>query len=164
MGRRGGIARAAEVAEGTIFHLFGSKRELLVAVGDAYGQGMVEAAFGATAPTSRLDDVPSIIHRIFDYVARSSGPLVAFLLASDPAEGALAQAANRTRMLDAIEAVVRRGMARGEISRRDPRVAAALQFGVVESALRDCFLYHAGRDREQYAQETIRCLVAYLRA
>ena len=108
--------------------------------------------------------MPGIIRRIFRYVATSSGPLVAFLLASDPAEGALAQAATRARMLDAIEALVRRGIARSEISRRDPRVAAALQFGIVESALRDCFLYHAGRDRERYVHETIRCLVAYLRA
>ena len=39
------VAKAADVAEGTVFHLFGSKRELLRAVGERYGRGLATAAF-----------------------------------------------------------------------------------------------------------------------
>jgi AcrR family transcriptional regulator len=162
--RTADVARAARVSEGMIFHLFGSKRDLLAAVGDAYGAGMARAAFGPHPEEITLGDIAAVVRRIFRWVADTDGPLAAFLLAADPAEGAPAQAANRERMLAAIEDVVRRGMARGEISRRDPRIAAELLFGVVESALRDCFLRGGGVNRPRYERECGRCAAAYLAA
>ena len=162
--RTADVARAARVSEGMVFHLFGSKRNLLAAVGDAYGEGMARAAFGPHPEAIGLDDIPGVVRRIFRWVADTEGALAAFLLAADPAEGAPAQAANRERMLAAIEDVVRRGMTRGEISRRDPHVAAELLFGVVENALRDCFLRRGGRDRSRYERECGRCVAAYLAA
>jgi AcrR family transcriptional regulator len=162
--RTADVARAAGVSEGMVFHLFGSKRDLLAAVGDAYGEGMARAAFGPHREAIGLADIPGVVRRIFRWVADTEGPLAAFLLAADPAEGATAQAANRDRMLVAIEDVVRRGMARGEVSRRDARIAAEVLFGVVENALRDCFLRGDGRTRTRYERECSRCLAAYLRA
>jgi AcrR family transcriptional regulator len=162
--RTADVARTAGVSEGMVFHLFGSKRDLLAAVGDAYGEGMARAAFGRRPDEIGLADVPGVVRRIFRWVADTDGPLAAFLLAADPAGGATAQAANRERMLAAIGDVVRRGIARDEISRRDPRIAAELLFGVVESALRDCFLRGSGRNRARYERECSRCLAAYLQA
>jgi AcrR family transcriptional regulator len=158
------VARAAQVSEGRVLHLFGTKGKLLAAVGDAYGAGMAHAAFGADRDEIGMDDIPGVVRRIFRWVTDTDGALAAFLLAADPAEGAPAQAANRERMLAAIDDVVRRGMTRGEISRRDPRIAAELLFGVVENALRDCFLRGGGRNRARYERECSRCVEAYLRA
>jgi AcrR family transcriptional regulator len=157
------IAREAGVAEGTVYHLFDSKQGLLAAVGDAYGAGLVQAAFGAGA----VEVVPgapvvAMVERIFRYVGESGGPLVAFLLGNDPEEGGPAQAANRERMLAAIEDGLRRAMRAGRVSLRDARVAAEVQFGLVESALRDCFLRAGGKRRGAYVQEVARALNAYL--
>jgi AcrR family transcriptional regulator len=157
------IARSAGVAEGTVYHLFDSKQGLLQAVGDAYGAGLVRAAFG-DGPVEVRPGPPVIamVERIFRYVAESGGPLTAFLLSNDPEEGGPAQAANRERMLAAIEDGMRRAIRAGLVSLRDTRVAAELQFGLVESALRDCFLRAGGKRRGAYVQEVARALNAYL--
>lgn len=105
-----------------------------------------------------------MVGRIFRHVAESGGPLAAFLLTGDPEEGGPAQAANREQMLRAIERALMRAMRQGRVSLRDPRIAAELQFGVVESALRDCFLRAGGRRRSAYVRETARLLNAYLRS
>jgi AcrR family transcriptional regulator len=159
------IAHQAGVAEGTVYHLFVSKQGLLTAVGDAYGVGLVRAAFGDGVVEVRAGSgVVAMVERIFRYVGESGGPLVAFLLGSDPEEGGPAEAANRQRMLSAIEDGVRRAIRAGRVSLRDARVAAELQFGLVESALRDCFLRGGGKRRGAYVQEVARALNAYLEA
>jgi AcrR family transcriptional regulator len=159
------IARKASVAEGTVYHLFASKQGLLRAVGDAYGEGLVHAAFGDGAVEVRPGPaVAAMVERIFRYVSESGGPLTAFLLSNDPDEGAPAQAANRERMLAAIEDGLRRAIRTGHVGLRDTRVAAELQFGLVESALRDCFLRAGGKRQGAYVQEVARALNAYLQS
>lgn len=159
------IARAAGVAEGTVYHQFDSKQGLLRAVGDAYGEGLVHAAFGDGPVEVRPGPaVAAMVRRIFGYVADSGGPLTAFLLSNDPEEGGPAQAANRERMLGAIEEGLRRAVGAGRVSLRDTRVAAELQFGLVEGALRDCFLRAGGARQGAYVQEVARALNAYLEA
>lgn len=159
------IARAAGVAEGTVYHLFGSKQGLLRAVGDAYGAGLVHAAFGGAAVEVRPGPaIAAMVTRIFRHVSESGGPLIAFLLSNDPDEGGPAQAANRERMLGAIEDGLRRAIRAGHVTLRDTRVAAELQFGLVESALRDCFLRSGGKRQGAYVQEVARALNAYLRS
>jgi AcrR family transcriptional regulator len=159
------IARAAGVAEGTVYHLFGSKQGLLRAVGDAYGAGLAQAAFGDSALEVRPGPaVAAMVERIFRHVSESGGPLIAFLLSNDPDEGGPAEAANRERMVRAIEDRLRRAIRAGDVSLRDTRVAAELQFGLVESALRDCFLRAGGRRQGAYVQEVVRALNAYLRS
>lgn len=156
------VARAAGVAEGTVYHLFGSKQGLLVAVGERYGRGLAEAAFGDRSPELTPEALGRIVRNVFRYVRETDGPLAAFLLASDPMEGTPARDASRTQMVAAIRAQLERGIRAGRIPPLDTRIAAEIQFGLVETALRDCFLRHAGRDEDGYIREVTRCLAAYL--
>jgi AcrR family transcriptional regulator len=159
------VAREAGVAEGTVYHLFDSKQGLLTAVGADYGAGLVRAAFGeGTVEVRPGPEIEAMVGRIFRHVAESGGPLAAFLLTGDPEEGGPAQAANREQMLGAIERALVQAMRDGRVSLREPRIAAELQFGVVESALRDCFLRAGGRRQQAYVRETARLLNAYLRS
>ncbi len=156
------IARSARVAEGSVYHWFSSKRGLLVAVGEAYGRGLAEAAFAGLGADFHPRDVGAVVENIFRYVAASEAPLTVFLLTNAPEEGAPAQDANRETMLRAIEATLSRWMRQGAIPESDPRVAAELQFGLVESALRDCVLRGGGAERDLYVREATRCLAACL--
>jgi AcrR family transcriptional regulator len=155
------IAREAGVSEGTVYYQFGSKDGLLSAVGERYGSALAEAAFG------NLDaaDVGQIVERMFAFVRKTEGPLAALLLSFDPLEGTAAADANRDQVIARVEQLVRGapGFAKRP-RRRDARIAAEIQFGLVESALRDCFLRDAGRREAAYVREVTRCLEAYLRS
>jgi AcrR family transcriptional regulator len=156
------IAKAARVAEGTIYHQFGSKQGLLVAVGERYGEGLARAAFGGLAADPSPSELAPIVRNVFDYVRETDGSLAAFLLAQDPLEGGPAQDAYRAAMIAAIEARLSLWAQRGLVQPMDTRIAAEIQFGLVESALRDCFLRRGGKDEERYVQEVTRCLDAYV--
>jgi TetR/AcrR family fatty acid metabolism transcriptional regulator len=156
------IAREAGVAEGTVYHLFASKARLLAAVGDAYGKGFAEAAFGAVNADLHPADVGVIVRNIYRYVRETDGPLAAFLLTNDPHEGGPARDANRARMLAAIEALLRRWIGEGLVPPLDPRIAAEIHYGLVESSLRDCFLRGGDAKQEIYIREVTRCLAAGL--
>jgi AcrR family transcriptional regulator len=156
------IAKAAGVSEGTVYHQFESKQGLLIAVGDRYGRGLAQAAFGGVDASLHPRDAGVIVRNIFTYVRETEGSLAAFLLTNDPAEGGPAQDANRAQMLAAVEAALRRWIDAGLVRDMDPRIAAEIQFSLVESALRECFLRHGGRNEEDYIREVTRCLTAYL--
>jgi len=156
------IARDAGVAEGTVYTQFESKRALLVATGERYGQGLARAAFGELGSQVTPRDMEGVVGNIFRYVRETDGPLAAFLLANQPDEGAPAQAASREEMLAAIESVLRRWVDAGTIPELNTRIAAELQFGLVETALRCCFLLENGENEGAYVQEVTGALRAYV--
>lgn len=156
------VARTARVAEGTVYYLFGSKRGLLHAVGEAYGEGLASAAFGGLPPDFHPRDIGLVVSRIFAHVRATPGPLTAFLLMTQPGDGGPARDASRARMLAAIEANLRAWRERGWIPEMDLRIAAGLHFGLVESAVRDCFLRGEGAGEERWVAETTRSLAACL--
>ncbi len=158
------IARDAGVAEGTIFHLFGSKRGLLDAVGEEYGQGMARAAFGGGEAEYSPLDMETIVRNIFQYVRETEGALAGFLLANDPLEGGPAQDANRRRMVHAIEANLDRWTQEGLMMPAHAQILAEIHFSLVEGALRDCFLRRGGAEEEAYISECVRVLGASLMA
>jgi AcrR family transcriptional regulator len=156
------IATAARVAEGTVYHQFGSKQGLLVAVGQRYGEAMARAAFGDVGANPSPDEIVEIVRNLFAFVSETDGSLAAFLLAHDPLEGGLAQDANRTTMIDAIETRLSLWVELELVRPMDTTIAAEILFGLVESALRDCFLRRGGRHKERYIREVTRCLAANL--
>ncbi len=158
------IATAAGVAEGTVYHQFGSKRGLLVAVGQRYGEGLARAAFGNLGADPTPREVAQIVQNIFAYVRETDGSLAAFLLVQDPLEGGPAQDANRAAMIAAIEAQLSQWVERRLVPPMDAAIAAEIQFGLVESALRDCFLRRGGEDEQRYVREVTHCLGAYVGA
>lgn len=156
------VAKAAGVAEGTLYHQFGSKQGLLVAVGNQYGRGLAEAAFGDLEQPIDPREIGTMVRNIFAYVRNSGGPLAAFLLASEPTEGGPALEANRTQMIAAIEVQLEDGVRRGLITPMNTRIAAVVQYGLVESALRECFLRRNGQDEALFIREVTTCLSAHL--
>jgi AcrR family transcriptional regulator len=160
--RLGRVAVSAGVAEGTIYHQFDSKQGLLLAVGQRYGSELVQAAFDDLGLDPAPVEVARIVQNIFAYVRSEGGALTAFLLSHDPLEGGPAQDENRRLMITAIETQLSLWIERGQIAAIDTAIAAEIQFGLVESALRDCFVRQRGKDEERYVREVTRCLAAYI--
>jgi hypothetical protein len=67
-------------------------------------------------------------------------------------------------MIAAIEARLSLWVERGLAEPMDTGIAAEILFGLVESALRDCFLRRGGEGEERYVREVTRCLGAYVGA
>jgi AcrR family transcriptional regulator len=152
------IARAAGVSEGTIFHHYGSKEALLLAVAERYGRGFATAMFADLDPEGPLPDVEQVMRRAFDYV-RDSDPLFGvFLLTDDPTDPTRARRANREEIVNSLTRFLGRWNARGLTRPLDPRVVAELLFGLVESALKECFARGRRVREDAYVREVVHAI------
>lgn len=159
----GDVARAAGVAEGSVFHYFGSKQELLRAVGERYGAEFASAMFSGVQPVASSATVEQVVARAFEFVARSWPGFGVFLLSDGPAAAPLAQEANRTVVTRAVEGVLEGWGEQGVMPKVDARVVAELLFGLVEAALRACFTGSGDVTRERYENEAVAAISRILR-
>jgi len=146
------IARAAGVAEGSVFHHFGSKQDLLKAVGERYGSAFAAAMFDGVTPAATIATVEGMVRRAFDFVAGTWPGFGLFLLSDDPS---VAQRANRLAITQAVERILdrwSRGHILGDV---DAPVVAELLFGLTESALRACFAGGDVASRERFERQTV---------
>jgi AcrR family transcriptional regulator len=158
------LAKAAGVAEGTVFHHFASKRALLAAVASEYGRGLARHMFeGREGSPGELEAEP-ILRRAFAYV-REQGALSRLLaLAPDPTEWNAARGASRREIVSALEAAFSVWRGRGNLRAYHPRITAELLFALVEAALTECFVRGDGSREEEYLRETVACVEGALRS
>jgi len=148
----GDVARAAAVAEGSVFHYFGSKQGLLAAVGERYGAEFAAAMFSGIDPVASAATIEQVVARAFDFVAQSWPGFGLFLLSDGPSSAPLAQKANREVVTRAVEGVLEAWMRSSAMPKADAPIVAELLFGLVEAALRACFA--AGKQAERRRYET----------
>ncbi len=156
------IAHAAGVAEGTLYHHFGSKRGLLWAVAESYGEGFATAMFAGISPASDRPEVEPMVRRAFAYVSNSDPLFALYLLADSPQSSLQARKASREAIIASLVPVFSLWAERGLIRSANQRILAELCFGLVESALRQCFSAGPGLDSEDYIIEVARALSAIL--
>jgi AcrR family transcriptional regulator len=153
--RTSDIARAAGVSEGTIFHQFGTKNGVLVAVAERYAEGFLDAMFEDFDADAEKPDVDSVFRRAFAFVRHNAPDFGAFLMATQEADGRSARTAYRERIVLRLTQSYSAWMERDLIRRADAEILAELSFGVVETALRECFT-RGKRDRESaYVGEVV---------
>ena len=152
------LARAAGVAEGTVFHHFPSKRALLEAVAGEYGRGLAERMFAGVDAGSREPAAEPMLRRAFGYV-REQGALSRLLaLAPDPTGWKAARAASRREIVSALASAFSAWQRRGSLRGFEPRITAELLFALVEAALTECFVVGDGSREEDYLRETVACV------
>jgi AcrR family transcriptional regulator len=149
------IAAAAGVSEGTVFHHFGSKDALLVAVAGRYGRGFAAAMFADLDAEGPLPDPEQVMRRAFAYVRHSDPLFGIFILTDDPTDAEQARRANRDEIVRVLTGFLERWRARGLIRPLPPRVVAELLFGLVESALKECFVRGRRARRAERADEEV---------
>jgi YD repeat-containing protein len=159
--RTGEIAQAAGVSEGTVFHHFGSKHALLVAVAERYGRGFAAAMFEGFDAEGDLPEVAGVMRRAFAYVRHSDPLFGVFLLSDDPAESG-ARRANHDEIVGALAGYLARWSSRGLVRPMQPRIVAELLFGLVEAALRECFARGRRAEEDAYLREVVRAIEGIL--
>jgi AcrR family transcriptional regulator len=151
------IARAADVSEGIVFHHFGSKEGLLVAVAAEYGRGLAEAMF-AREDQAHGAEPDAMLRAAFAYV-RERGPLSQLLmLVPASADRSSARHATREQIVDALAAAFERWQQQGLVRPLDARIVAELLHALVERALVECFVRGDGSREEDYLREAVRCI------
>ena len=152
------IARAAEVSEGIVFHHFGSKEGVLVAVAAEYGRGLAEAMFAREASAPEAPAAEAMLRAAFGYV-RERGPLSRLLmLVPASADRSSARHATREQIVDALAEAFERWQQTGQIRALDSRIVAELLHALVERALVECFVRGDGSREEDYLREAVRCI------
>jgi AcrR family transcriptional regulator len=152
------LARAAGVAEGTVFHHFPSKRALLEAVAGEYGRGLAQRMFAGVDAAAVDPAAEPMLRRAFGYV-REQGALSRLLaLAPDPTGWKAARAASRREIVSALASAFSAWQGRGSLRAFDSRITAELLFALVEAALTECFVFGDGSREEEYLRETVACV------
>jgi len=149
------IAAAADVSEGSIYHHFGSKDGLLRALAERYGRGFADAMFHGLSRGDDPPDVASAMRRAFAYVRHSEPLFGVFLLSDDLAHAEGARQANREQIVSSLAGFLESWSARGLIRSLHPRAVATLLFGLVESALKECFVRGTGAEEDTYLEEVV---------
>jgi len=160
--RTGEIARAAGVSEGSLFHHFASKQGLLRAVAERYGRGFADAMFDDLDADGDVPDPEPVIRNAFAYVRHSDPLFGIFLLSDELVDSSVAKTTNRQAIVAYLADLFGRWRKRGLIRPLDERVAAELCFGLVEAALKDCFVRGRRDKQEIYVSEIARVIRAML--
>ncbi|MEM9072791.1 MAG: TetR/AcrR family transcriptional regulator [Myxococcota bacterium] len=151
------IAKKAGVSEGIIFHHFGSKRGVLAEVAGAYGHGVATRMFEGILPGQR-PDVEGMVRRTCEYVADHGKLHDMLTMTEDPADWNAAIMASREIIIAALTQAFVQWRAAGYIETEHPAIAASLLYGLVESALTDCYV-RGHEDRvEDYIAECVACI------
>jgi AcrR family transcriptional regulator len=157
------IASRARVSEGIVFHHFGSKRKLFVAVVAHHSQGLVIAMLGED-PGTNTAAPEQAIRNAFRYV-RENRTVHRLFAIRDPELAELVHDTTRSQVVVALEKTFQAGVERGELRAMRPRIVAELCYALVDGALQACFVDRDDVDEaeeEAYLSEAIRCVIGAL--
>jgi AcrR family transcriptional regulator len=128
------LAVAADVAEGSIFYHFGSKRALLEALGKIYAEDMVKAMMGDAADYDALDP-GDMVARCFDYCMVAGTPEDMIGNDKHSSDGAEFQDAARDVVLGFVEKVMAPHFAKMGLDQKNLKIKAAMSYAAVHEAI-----------------------------
>ena len=137
--KTGEIARTAGVAEGTVFHHFGTKRGLLEQAASRYGTQLAEAMFAGVDTSNEFPVIEDVVRHAFSYVRNQDPAFGRFLFSDEGPDSALARHANRHAIIERLRTLFEQWQQRGSIAKIDSQIVAEMCFGLVETALRQFF-------------------------
>lgn len=156
------VAHRAGVAEGSLFYHFGSKKNLLAALGAEHANEMVEAMQRGETDLSRLEP-GIIIARAFDYVERNGAATSSTGLPMESAEIQTFLNANRAVVVDFVAQCIKAShqeCTHESVTAETAEIMASFSYAVVSDALHRVYESSARADKTKVLSETIR----YVRA
>jgi AcrR family transcriptional regulator len=156
------VASQAGVAVGTVYLYFKSKQELLYAVRedweDEFLRYMTDPAIQQLPHEERARP---LIEAVFT-LCRERTEMVQLMGIAPQAIGDMHHFGGGSRIRAAIKLFFDEGVARGVFRDVDTERAAVLVYGMVNSALEDCFYVHGGQHPERYIEALVDALEHYL--
>lgn len=98
------------------------------------------------------------MRRAFAYVRHSDPLFGVFLLSDDLSHSGEARRANREEIVSSLASFLESWRRHGLIKPVRPRITATLLFGLVESALKECFVRGRRAQEEAYLQEVVQAI------
>jgi AcrR family transcriptional regulator len=148
------IARRAGVSEGIVFFHFGSKQGLLGAVARGFGRDLAAAMTEGFDPEAPPDN-RALVARCFAFARRHRALFAALKSARRPADADLAGSTIRDEVSAAVTAAMRAWQERGYLRPMDLPLVAGLAFGLVETALAECFLRRDGSEQGVFVDQCV---------
>ncbi|MFZ5608852.1 MAG: TetR/AcrR family transcriptional regulator [Pseudomonadota bacterium] len=149
------IADKAEVAEGSIFYHFGSKKNLLAALGAVFAREKVAAMRGGSHDLSDLE--PGLtIRRAFDFVDNHGFIDDNLGLPFDSPEVQPFLAANRDVVVEFVSQCLHATLPSEKLETMDVELAASFAYSVVCDALCQVYAAQDRDNRDRILAETIR--------
>jgi AcrR family transcriptional regulator len=149
------IAAEAGVAEGSIFYHFGSKRNLMTAIGEAFGAMLVAHMRGDCTDLSQLR-IEEMLGRCFSCFEKNGGLEKQLGLSGSDPELQSMMSASRDVVLAFVTDHMQALLARFPNHSVDVPIAAALSYAAVHEAIDMCFRRELPFARERIVAETIR--------
>lgn len=146
------IARRANVSEGLIFHHFGNKRGVLLAMATEHGRAVARVMLDALMETEELELEP-MLRSVFTYVSEHRHFHELVVATEDPEDRMSAAETQRAIIVAAIRATLTMWSEQGRVRTERLDIAASLLYGIVETALNDCFMRGDGTKMEAYVRE-----------
>ncbi len=155
------IASRARVSEGTVFHHFPTKRELLAAVGERAAEALSRAVFRED-DLAGPPDVEALIRRLFAYAGENEPLYRVFVMDGDAADLAHGFARKQEGVVRELANRLAHWSARGFLRPMNPAILAELIFAMVDAAARHLYVLGRREDEEECVRELVHCLAGAL--
>ncbi len=151
------IASRAGVSEGTVFHHFGTKLELLRQVAEDYARDLVEAMLdGADRSFLRVD---AALARAYRFVEQEGVlGMEPKRRASNPQPLMIVHRAIRDAIVARAAEVLESWQAQGVVRPMNSSLVAEILFPIIDSMLVKAFMYGKKQVSQEYMEEAMRCI------
>jgi AcrR family transcriptional regulator len=150
------IADEAGVAVGTVYLYFHNKREIYTSVSLDWAASIAAVIGDPRIVTLPFEQVPrAMIEATFHICHQDSGQMSLFKVDIQSEEEIQKHRAAEALITNALDNFLRYQIAQGQLAPFDTEMYAQILFGLVDSALYDCFCVEGGEREELYRERTI---------
>jgi AcrR family transcriptional regulator len=150
------IAEAAGVAVGTVYLYFHNKREIYTSVSLDQIVALAAVMEDPRIVTLPFEQMPrAIIEAIFRICHQNNRLMSVFKVDIQSEEEIKLHKAADELITNALDNLLRQAIAQGQLMPFDTQMYAKLLFGLVDSALCNCFCIEGGEGEELYRERTI---------
>jgi TetR/AcrR family fatty acid metabolism transcriptional regulator len=150
------IAEEAGVAVGTVYLYFHNKREIYTSVSLDQMVALAAVMQDPRIVTLPFEQVPrAMIEAIFRICHQNSRLMSLFKVDIQSQEEIQQHKAAEALITNALDNFLRQAIVQGQLAPFDTEMYAKILFGLVDSALYDCFCVESGEGEERYRERTI---------
>lgn len=150
------IAEDAGIAVGTVYLYFRNKREIYTSVSLDQMVALAAVMEDPRIVTLPFEQVPRAIIETIFRICHQNGRLMSLFKVDIQSQEEIQQHKTAEAVItNALDNFLRQAIAQGQLASFDTEMYAKILFGLVDSALYDCFCVEGGEGEELYRERTI---------